>query len=72
MKIAQRAMLICLAGTMLACGQKGPLVLPDEAAKHKRTIPAPPAAKPAPAGEGTTTSPAPAPATPAPAPPQQP
>ena len=84
MKIAQLAVLICVIGTIFACGQKGPLVMPDQQ-KHKRTIPTPPAAKPAngtatPAPSGATpNAPGPAPAgtpatespasTPAPAPP---
>jgi predicted small lipoprotein YifL len=34
-------MIIALAGLVLACGQKGPLVLPD-APKHKRSAPAKP------------------------------
>jgi predicted small lipoprotein YifL len=46
MKIAQLAVLICLTGTILACGQKGALVMPDQQ-KHKRVIPSPPVAKPA-------------------------
>ncbi|HEY2145318.1 MAG TPA: lipoprotein [Steroidobacteraceae bacterium] len=70
MKIAQLAVLICLTGAMLGCGQKGPLVLPDAVPKHKRVIPAPPAVKPAPAP--ATPAPAapaaPAPAAPSPAP----
>jgi predicted small lipoprotein YifL len=54
MKIAQLAVLICLTGTILACGQKGALVMPDQQ-KHKRVIPTPPAAKPA---NGAATAPA--------------
>jgi predicted small lipoprotein YifL len=46
MKIAQFAVLVCLTGTILACGQKGPLVMPDQQ-KHKRVIPTLPPAKPA-------------------------
>jgi predicted small lipoprotein YifL len=68
MKIAPFTLSVCLAGALLACGQKGPLVMPD-AQKHKRTIPtlpgAPPKAtggsgtpKPAPS-DGTATTPAP-------------
>jgi predicted small lipoprotein YifL len=30
--------IVALGGLLLACGQKGPLVLPD-APKHKRTVP---------------------------------
>ncbi|HEX3398087.1 MAG TPA: lipoprotein [Steroidobacteraceae bacterium] len=83
MKFAQQLLLVCLAGVVLGCGQKGPLVMPD-AQKHKRTIPTLPgapakpasgsgAAAPAPEGAGSTNGPAPpppapAPATPAPAP----
>ena len=73
MKIAQLAVLICLTGTILACGQKGALVMPDQQ-KHKRTIPAPPVAKPA-NGAATPNTPGATPATespastPAPAPP---
>ena len=40
MKIARLLVIVWLAGGMLACGQKGPLVMPD-AQKHKRTIPTP-------------------------------
>jgi hypothetical protein len=51
-----------LAGTMLACGQKGPLLLPDAQHPHKKIgigkRPAPPASAPP--------SAAPAPASPAP------
>jgi predicted small lipoprotein YifL len=76
MKIAQLMVLVCLAGGVLACGQKGPLMMPD-AQKHKRTVPSLPSApksttRPAPAGPPPATSPAPAapptasPSTPAP------
>jgi predicted small lipoprotein YifL len=68
MKFAQQLLLIGLAGAVLGCGQKGPLVMPD-AQKHKRTIPTLPGApaKPAaggnasaaPQGSGAATSPAP-------------
>src|SRR6202046_5843939 len=75
MKFAQLMLLICLAGGVLGCGQKGPLVMPD-AQKHKRTIPTLPgapakpasgsgAATPAPQGSGSSS---PAPPAPAPAP----
>jgi predicted small lipoprotein YifL len=60
-----------LAGALAACGQKGPLVLPD-APKRKHTTPTMPgAAKPQSTGES---SPAPADAKPAtsPAPPANP
>jgi predicted small lipoprotein YifL len=82
MKIAPLILSICLAGALLACGQKGPLVMPD-AQKHKRTIPTLPGApakptgsgtpKPAPAdGTATTAPPAPAPAPPSPSTPAPP
>ena len=69
MKFAQLMVLICLAGGVLGCGQKGPLVMPD-AQKHKRTVPTPPgtqtkpvsgsgATAPAPEGAGSAASPAP-------------
>ena len=38
---------LCLAGILLGCGQKGPLVQPDTP-KHKKAAPSPPAAAPAP------------------------
>jgi len=67
MKISQLMVIVC-AGALLACGQKGPLVMPD-AQKHKRTIPSlPGTAKPAPSGGGATSPAPPAPASPAPAP----
>jgi len=53
MKLARPWVFICLAGVLCACGQKGPLVLPD-AQKHKRTIPAPPTAAPEPAVPGAS------------------
>jgi predicted small lipoprotein YifL len=76
MKNAHLAVVICLGGILLGCGQKGPLVMPD-AQKHKRTVPAPPSApaKPASGGDGSsaapsapnaTSSPTPAAAQPAP------
>jgi predicted small lipoprotein YifL len=77
MKIAPLTLSACLAGALLACGQKGPLVMPD-AQKHKRPIPTLPgaikpgsggeAAKPAPASGTATTPvpPAPAPTSPSP------
>jgi len=66
MKISQLMVIVC-AGALLACGQKGPLVMPD-AQKHKRTIPSlPGTAKPAPSGGGATSPAPPAPASPAPA-----
>jgi|GEM_PF-5038191 len=80
MKIAPLTLSACLAVALLACGQKGPLVMPD-AQKHKRPIPTLPgaikpgssgeAAKPAPASGTATTpaSPAPAPTSPSPNPP---
>ncbi|HEY0747346.1 MAG TPA: lipoprotein, partial [Steroidobacteraceae bacterium] len=77
MKVAALLVIVRLAGGVLACGQKGPLVMPD-AQKHKRTIPTPPRAPaksatqptPAtspPAGSPPPTSPAP-PASPIPSP----
>jgi predicted small lipoprotein YifL len=72
MKIAPFMLSVCLAGALLACGQKGPLVMPD-AQKHKRTIPTLPGAPAKPTG-GSTPKPAPSdgtattPASPAPAP----
>jgi predicted small lipoprotein YifL len=39
MKCLQRGtIIVALGGLLLACGQKGPLLLPD-APKHKRTVP---------------------------------
>ncbi len=56
MKFAQLLVLICLAGGVLGCGQKGPLVMPD-AQKHKRSIPAAPGAPAKPAsGSGAPPS----------------
>jgi predicted small lipoprotein YifL len=53
MKCSLRGIVIvALAGLLLACGQKGPLVLPD-APKHKRGAPAQPAPAPAPAPPNT-------------------
>ncbi len=61
MKLLRLCALVCLAGSLLGCGQKGPLLLPD-APKHKRTAPKPPAA-PAPAKSGGgAAAPSPAPA----------
>jgi predicted small lipoprotein YifL len=40
MKIARLWVLVCLAGMVVGCGQKGPLVLPDTP-KHKKVVPAP-------------------------------
>ena len=37
MKFAPFLLLACLAGGILGCGKKGPLMLPD-AQKHKRTV----------------------------------
>jgi predicted small lipoprotein YifL len=51
MKIAQLIAAFSLTAGLLACGQKGPLVMPD-AQKHKRTIPSLPGA-PAKPSEGT-------------------
>src|SRR5450631_1566436 len=74
MKFVQLLLAVCVAGSMLGCGQKGPLVMPD-AQKHKRTVPSIPGApakpaigggtaRPAPEGAGTATSPAPPASTP--------
>ncbi|HEY4444534.1 MAG TPA: lipoprotein [Steroidobacteraceae bacterium] len=69
MKIVRLWIPVCLAGLVVACGQKGPLVLPD-APKHKKAVPSPRApatpapTTPAPTTPGPTT---PAPTTPAPA-----
>jgi predicted small lipoprotein YifL len=40
MKIAPLWLSLCVAGMLVACGQKGPLVHPD-APKHKRVAPSP-------------------------------
>jgi predicted small lipoprotein YifL len=76
--LASACFVVYVAGTLAACGQKGPLVLPD-APKRKHAIPSLPNsakpngaenASPAPAESGPATSPAPpsstAPATPPP------
>lgn len=52
-------MLVCAAAGLLACGQKGPLLLPD-APKHKRLAPKPPATPAAAKPAGGVASPAPA------------
>ena len=73
--LARLWVIVYLTGALAACGQKGPLVLPDAAPKHKHTVPTlPGAAKPpAPANTGPATTPVPpagqAPQ-PAPTPPQ--
>ncbi|MHB8475095.1 MAG: LPS translocon maturation chaperone LptM [Steroidobacteraceae bacterium] len=61
MKIVRLWLLLCLAGILTGCGQKGPLVQPD-APKHKRTTkPAAAPAQPAPgAPRGQDTGPDPA------------
>ncbi|HEX9404020.1 MAG TPA: lipoprotein [Steroidobacteraceae bacterium] len=66
MRIVRLWIPVCLAGLVVACGQKGPLVLPDTP-KHKKTVSSPrtPTA-PAPTTPAPT---APAPTAPAPAPP---
>jgi predicted small lipoprotein YifL len=66
MKCLQRGtIIVALGGLLLACGQKGPLVLPD-APKHKRTVP--PLASPVkPIGSGAPSAPNPASAPSAPA-----
>jgi predicted small lipoprotein YifL len=72
MKIAQLIVALSLAAGLPACGQKGPLVMPD-AQKHKRTIPSLPggsakpaegAPAPAPSGGSATSPPPPASAPP--------
>jgi predicted small lipoprotein YifL len=78
MKLARLLTIVSLTAVLLACGQKGPLVLPDKQ-KPKRAIPsaAKPVAKPTPpnspdpatgnASSATGTPPGtPAPTTPAP------
>ncbi|GAC1502961.1 MAG: hypothetical protein NVS1B6_09970 [Steroidobacteraceae bacterium] len=48
---------ICLAGTLVACGQKGPLLLPDSP-KHKKVAPRPrPPAAPAETAPGAPSAP---------------
>jgi len=61
--------IVYVGGTLAACGQKGPLVLPDVAAKRKHAVPTLPA--PATPNNTGVVSPAPADANPAttPAPP---
>ncbi|MDP9089423.1 MAG: lipoprotein [Pseudomonadota bacterium] len=59
MKIVRLLVIVWLAGGVLACGQKGPLLMPD-AQKHKRTI-----STPVRAPAKTTAHPAPAEAPPA-------
>ncbi|HWY94798.1 MAG TPA: lipoprotein [Steroidobacteraceae bacterium] len=63
MRIVRLWVPVCLAGLVVACGQKGPLVLPDTP-KHKKTVSSPrtPTA-PVPTAPVPT---APAPTTPAP------
>ncbi len=60
--LVKTVLIVYAAGTLLACGQKGPLVLPDTAAKHKHSIPTLPAAG---TPKSTDKSPAPAPSNPA-------
>jgi predicted small lipoprotein YifL len=57
MKMAQLIGVVCVAA-LVACGQKGPLVMPD-AQKHKRTIPTLPGAPAKPASDNATATPAP-------------
>jgi predicted small lipoprotein YifL len=68
--------IVYLTGALTACGQKGPLVLPDAAAKRKHTLPTLPGTatpknsadtRPAPADANPATTPAP-PASPTPQP----
>ena len=37
--LALATVLLALSSLLAACGQKGPLVLPDAQPKHKRTLP---------------------------------
>jgi predicted small lipoprotein YifL len=65
MKGARLLTIVSLTAVLLACGQKGPLVLPDKQ-KPKRAIPstAKPATKPAPSAAPADPAPAdPAPST---------
>jgi predicted small lipoprotein YifL len=58
MKIARLWVPLCLAGVVVGCGQKGPLVLPDTP-KHKKVVPGPhaPASGAQPAGTPATDAP---------------
>jgi hypothetical protein len=59
MKIVRLWVPLCLAGLLLGCGQKGPLVQPDTP-KHKKVTPGPAGAPPANTTRdqsGTTTKP---------------
>jgi predicted small lipoprotein YifL len=62
MRILRTILVATMAATLTACGQKGPLVLPDAQHPHKKLIaPKPQPAKPAP----VPTPPTPPPAAPA-------
>jgi len=67
MKIVRLWIAVCLAGLVVGCGQKGPLMLPDSP-KHKKTVssprtPTPPApTAPAPTSPAPPASESPAPA----------
>jgi predicted small lipoprotein YifL len=62
---------VALAGTLLGCGQKGPLVLPDAQHPHKKIGVGKPSAAPAtsaPSGGAPSSDKAPPSAAPGPAP----
>jgi predicted small lipoprotein YifL len=73
MRIACLLAAVALTGTLFACGQKGPLVLPDAQRPHKKIgIPKTPAAPaPQPATPQAATPQPTAPTAPAPAAPQK-
>ena len=60
MRTERLLVVACLAGILLGCGQKGPLVLPDAQHPHKKIgigkPPASPAPTPAPAGAAPPTT----------------
>jgi predicted small lipoprotein YifL len=55
MKIARLWVPLCLAGMVVGCGQKGPLVLPDTP-KHKKVMPGPRAPAKDPTGSPSDTT----------------
>jgi predicted small lipoprotein YifL len=61
--LVKTGLIVSVACGLLACGQKGPLVLPDAAAKRKHTIPTLPATG---AAKSSDKNPAPVEANPAP------
>jgi len=76
MRINGLLLVASLAGMMAACGQKGPLVLPDQQRPHKKIIlpqPRTPPGSQAPASQSpqspATASPVPAPSAGTPTPP---